>query len=299
MDISVIIPQILKINGSTAIQQLIEETNNEILSDKSIVEFDFTNTRFIAGEMTVLLGMLLKEIQRSNKTYKLNNMPDNISNALTRNNFLPYFQGGMALSDIYNNTIQFYCGDARDDNKLNEYLNKQVFGNTHWFDVTSGQQEKENISSAIHELAINVHEHSTVNEVLCCGQYYPNIHRLSFSLADNGISIPTSVHKHYPTIYNTDSGLINWATQRGNSVKASPASGLGLFSVKDKLTSSGGLTIISRYGYWQKSPDYVNEPLTFDLSESPLKGTFIHFSIDMNDNINIEENQDILKSIIF
>lgn len=62
MDISVIIPQILKINGSTAIQQLIEETNNEILSDKSIVEFDFTNTRFIAGEMTVLLGMLLKEM---------------------------------------------------------------------------------------------------------------------------------------------------------------------------------------------------------------------------------------------
>lgn len=250
------------------------------------IEFDFSETRFINGEMTVLLGMLLTEVKKSGKKYKLCNITDSVSKALTRNNFLPYFLGDTSLTDSYNNTIKFYCGDARNDSSLNEYLNEQVFSNNHWADVTQNQLEKENISSAIHELAINVYEHSTVNEVLCCGQYYPKIRRLSFALGDNGISIPASVSSK--THSNNDSKLIDWATKKGTSTKEELASGLGLYSVKNKLTSSGGLTIISRNGYWRKAPNNnLDEAKVtmFDLNRSPLNGTFIHFSLDMDERV--------------
>ena len=262
------------------------------------IEFDFSETLFINGEMTVLLGMLLTEVKKSGKKYKLCNITDSVSKALTRNNFLPYFLGGTSLTDSYNNTIKFYCGDARDDSSLNEYLYKQVFQNDHWADVTQSQQEKEKISSTIHELAINVYEHSTVNEVLCCGQYYPKMHRLSFAIGDNGISIPTSTSSKYDC--SSDSELINWATQRGNSTKNEPASGLGLYSVKDKLTSSGGLTIISRNGYWSKFSNQEKGKVTmFDLDHSPLNGTFVHFSLDMTDQRTNNINNNNLQNIFF
>lgn len=251
--------------------------------------------------MTVLLGMLLREVKKAGKIYMLNGITDDVSKALTRNNFLPYFLGGTTLTDNYNNTIQFYCGDARDDSSLNKYLDEQVFRNNHWNDVTSNQQEQEKISSAIHELALNVSEHSTVNEVLCCGQYYPTLHKLSFALADNGISIPANIttNKHLFDV-SPDSNLINWATLRGTSTKAEPASGLGLYSIKSKLTSSGGLTIISRNGYWRKASNIENGAVTmFDLDNSPLKGTFIHFSLDMNTQVTNNVNNTNPQSIFF
>lgn len=295
--ILVSIPAILKIDGSIVIQQLINDVNTAIQSNQSTVEFDFSNSQFIAGEMTVLLGMLLTEVKKSGKKYRVNGITDNVSKALTRNNFLPYFMGGTSLTDIYNNTIQFYCGNARDDDSLNKYLDDQVFKNDHWVDVTSGQQEKEKISSAIHELAINVYEHSTVNKVLCCGQYYPNMHKLSFALGDNGISIPASVST---AKFDSDSNLIDWATQKGTSTKNEVASGLGLYSVKNKLTSSGGLTIISRNGYWRKASNLEKGAITmFELDKSPLNGTFIHFSLDMNEQVTNNVNNNNLQNLFF
>ncbi len=298
--ISIIVPSNLVIGGSAYIQNLIADTHRELNTMSETIEFDFLNTGFIAGEMTVLLGMLLKEVHRAGKKYKLSNISAQVSKALTRNNFLPYFQGGNSLIDSYNNTIQFHCGDARDDSSLNDYLNSQVFKNIHWNDVTNGQEEQEQISSAIHELAINVYQHSTVNEVMCCGQYYPNKHELSFALGDNGISIPNSIISSGKYNSNSDSDIINWATKKGTSTKEEAASGLGLYSVKNKLTSSGGLTIISRYGYWRQLPSSENnEIITFDLSNSPLRGTFIHFSLDTDTRVTNNVNNNDLQNLFF
>lgn len=297
VSILVSIPSVLKIEGSFVIQQLISDVNLAVLSNQSTVEFNFSNSSFIAGEMTVLLGMLLKEVTKSGKEYKLNGITANVSNALKRNNFLSYFLGGSSLIDSYNNSIKFYLGDARDDSSLNKYLDEQVFQNRHWSDVTSSEQEKEKISSAIHELAINVYEHSTVNEVMCCGQYYPNMHKLSFALGDNGISIPANISKKF---VDSDSNLINWATKKGTSTKSEPASGLGLYSVKNKLTSSGGLTIISRNGYWSKASNSENNTVTmFNLDDSPLNGTFIHFSLDTDTRLTNNVNNNNLQSLFF
>lgn len=298
--ISILIPSTLVISGSTYIQNLIADTHHELHTMSKTIEFDFLNTGFIAGEMTVILGMLLKEVHGAGKEYRLINISDQVSKALTRNNFLPYFQGGTSLVDSYNNTIHFYCGDARDDSSLNDYLNNQVFKNIHWTDVTNGQEEQEQISSAIHELAINVYQHSTVNEVMCCGQYYPNKHELSFALGDNGISIPKSIVSSGKYNSISDADIINWATKKGTSTKKEAASGLGLYSVKNKLTSSGGLTIISRYGYWRQLPSSEdNEVFTFDLNDSPLRGTFIHFSIDMNNVLTNNVNNNSFQNIFF
>lgn len=133
---------------------------------------------------------------------------------------------------------------------------------------------------------------------MCCGQYYPNKHELSFALGDNGISIPKSIVSSGKYTSISDADIINWATKKGTSTKKEAASGLGLYSVKNKLTSSGGLTIISRYGYWSQLPSSEdNKVFTFNLNNSPLRGTFIHFSIDMNNvltnNINNNSSQNI------
>lgn len=281
MIIIVNVPTTLTIDERRIIELLINDVNLAIQSNEQNVNFDFTGCRFIAGEMTVLLGMLLREVNKFGKKYYLTNIPDPISKALTRNNFLTYFLGKQPITDSYNNTIKFYCDDAANDDQLNEYLDQQVFNNHHWADVTNGPQEKEKISTAIHELALNVSQHSNVNQVLCCGQYYPQMQKLSFAIGDNGISIPASVSRES---FGTDSKLIDWATQRGTSTKHEPASGLGLYSVKNKLISSGGLTIISRNGYWSKAPNSQNGTVDmFDLQNSPLNGTFIHFSLDINE----------------
>lgn len=129
-------------------------------------------------------------------------------------------------------------------------------------------------------------EHSGVNRVICCGQFYPQKKELHFALADNGVSIPENISGKNGMIDKNDSQIIEWATCEGTSTKKIPQSGLGLYYIKESLLSVGDLTIISNNGFWwRQSKNYKNEePYMYDMT-APLHGTFIHFSLKLDERM--------------
>lgn len=283
------IPKYLKSDYTMHIQELIKDVDSEcsnVMIQRVIL--DFTDTVFIEGEMTVLLSMLIFRIQDVGKEYDLIGLNGNLKSTLLRNGFLSEFDiDDNKLEDRYDNSIRLYVNDARDIDALECYLEKALFQNINWKKVKYKDSERENITSAIHELAVNVIEHSGVNRVVCCGQFYPKKKELHFALADNGMSIPENISRKCSRINKSDSQLIEWATCKGNSTKKVPESGLGLYSIKESLLSVGDLTIISNNGFWRRwqRENYNNkESYMYDMSV-PLHGTFIHFSLKLDKRV--------------
>lgn len=282
------IPRYLKSSYTTHIEKLIKDIDDEcrsVVIQKVIL--DFTDTIFIEGEMTVLLSMLIFRAQDMGKECGFVGINGNLQATLSRNGFLSEFGiDNNELEDRYDNSIHLYVNDASAIDELEKYLETELFQNINWKSVKYKESERENITSAVHELAVNVKEHSGVNRVICCGQFYPQKKELHFALADNGVSIPENVIDKNGIIDKNDSQIIEWATCKGTSTKRIPQSGLGLYYIKEILLSVGDLTIISNNGFWwRQSKNYKNEePYMYDMS-APLHGTFIHFSLKLDERM--------------
>lgn len=282
------IPRYLKSSYTTHIEKLIKDIDDEcrsVVIQKVIL--DFTDTIFIEGEMTVLLSMLIFRAQDMGKECGFVGINGNLQATLSRNGFLSEFGiDNNELEDRYDNSIHLYVNDASAIDELEKYLETELFQNINWKSVKYKESERENITSAVHELAVNVKEHSGVNRVICCGQFYPQKKELHFALADNGVSIPENVIDKNGIIDKNDSQIIEWATCEGTSTKRIPQSGLGLYYIKEILLSVGDLTIISNNGFWwRQSKNYKNEePYMYDMS-APLHGTFIHFSLKLDERM--------------
>lgn len=282
------IPKFLKSSFTRYIENLIKDIDCECRSTviQKII-LDFTDTTFIEGEMTVLLSMLIFRILDLGKDYSVVGINGDLQNTLSRNGFLSEFRKDEdELEDRFNNSIHLYVNDASDIDGLENYLEMNLFQNSNWKKVKYKESERENITSAVHELAVNVKEHSGVNRVICCGQYYPKKKELHFALADNGISIPENISIKNDIIDKNDSQIIEWATCEGTSTKRIPQSGLGLYYIKESLLSVGDLTIISNNGFWRRQSGYNNDGESYmhDMS-APLHGTFIHFSIRLDERM--------------
>ena len=283
------IPKYLKSNYAMLIEKLIKDVDDECRS--AVIQkiiLDFTDTIFIEGEMTVLLSMLIFRAQDMGKECDVVGIKGNLQATLSRHGFLSEFGiDKNELEDRYDNSIHLYVNDASAIDELEKYLETELFQNINWKSVKYKESERENITSAVHELAVNVKEHSGVNRVICCGQFYPQKKELHFALADNGISIPENISRKYSKINKNDSQIIEWATYEGNSTKEIPQSGLGLYSIKESLLSVGDLTIISNNGFWRRwqRKNYDNEEsYMYDMSV-PLHGTFIHFSLKLDERM--------------
>lgn len=283
-------PNYLKIDNILEIKNLIKAVNDIVsIPTVSVVEFDFSNSKFISAEMTVFLTVLFSRIKNVNKIYKCTRMNPALRKTFIRNNFLPKIMGeDKFYSDSYGNMISFYKENANNSESLEKYLNNEVFKSNKWLKVTNSNTKQE-ITYAFHELAANVVEHSTVNNVYCCGQYYPNLHEIRFAVADDGQTIPVNIRNYNQALSNlTDVQLIQWATEEGNSTKNVPESGLGLYDVKTMLSQLGRLSIISNKGLW--NTDGLEENM-----DVPLNGTFIHFDVRLNnENLGLNKNNGIL-----
>lgn len=247
------------------------------------IVFDFSKTTFLSAELTTFLSALWELLfEYGYKDISIFGMNNKIESILSKNGFLEYYQLGAKKTDYNQTTISFLKAYSQDDQTLRKYLVNNVLSNKNWpSHLSTDGAEIEIINSALSELTLNISEHSGSNIVLACGQFFPQKHRLEFSIADIGKSIPNNIKNRKGDIvtFENDSSYIDWATDMGHSTKNIAASGLGLFDIKTNLLHNGELTIISNYGYWkQMMSSEINKQ---DLP-SPFKGTLIHLNFSLS-----------------
>src|SRR5690606_24535019 len=124
------------------------------------------------------------------------------------------------------------------------------------------------------ELFCNVQKHArTESPIFACGQFYPNMKRLCFTLVDMGVGYFQPIHEFTNRDVKTPSEAIMWAL-KGNTTKVGTPGGLGLKEIQKFCTESGStFVIISGGAYW------TNFQL-FPTTVKPFCGTIVNVIFD-------------------
>jgi hypothetical protein len=215
-------------------------------NDDKEVLFDFSGTTWIPAELTVFLGSLIVSLQGKAYTVYFSTLDLGIKQILSKNGFLKtHSLSEEKLIDNFRTTISYEIFQSREYEKINEYLTDEVFDKVK---EHVNSESIEMISANVYEIVQNIEEHSGSKQVFICGQYYPKKGELSLAISDVGISIPKKIRTACNFENLTDSKLISWATEKGNSTKTSKASGLGLYELKESFSDVGEMLILSQKG---------------------------------------------------
>ena len=139
---------------------------------------------------------------------------------------------------------------------------------------------------SLFEMFLNATFHSQSElGVFVCGHFYPDRHRLDFTIADPGVGIWENVreyrkHRKEPELNACQA--IEWAMTEGNTThKNGQPGGLGLELIKNFIEMNGGkIQVVSRFGYY----DFSNERETIlNKMDNDFLGTCINIEINTQD----------------
>lgn len=268
----------------------IQNSFNELIENKqfstsSIVIIDFQNVEFCSGEITPFLAINCRVLQQHGFTVKFSGKRNDVYKFFNKNGFFKsIIESPDIQPDTYHTTIPFMELPAKDINVIFKYLDENLFPKIK-SKMNNSQSSEDSFISSISELTENVTTHSESKLITICGQYYPKLEKLGFSICDNGITIPSKILQTFPTMKTLyDHQLIDWSTQKGNSTKSESYSGLGLFdTIESIMNGKGLLTIFSSHGYWKI---YKNGKIISKDINAYFPGTIVLFEISTKQNDN-------------
>ena len=140
-----------------------------------------------------------------------------------------------------------------------------------------------------------LHSKTTLG-IFSCGQFFPNRHRLDFSVVDLGVGIKQNVMEHTGLDLPPDEAIL-WATKGRNTTKRGPIpGGLGLKLLTEFVNlNEGRLQIVSDAGYWCLRKDQV---ATVHLP-LPFPGTAVSLEIRTDDTRSYALTSELKESDIF
>lgn len=214
--------------------------------DDDEVFFDFSSTKWISAELSVFLGALAIFLFKNGYEISYSPIRDSVNTVLAKNGFLSLHGLGDKVHDINNTTIGYKIFMSENYEEIDNYLTNDVFAkiNQH-----VEEESLEIVRDSIFEIVHNIKEHSGSNELLMCGQWYPQKDQLSLAIADVGKSIPTNINDYFKAQGQPSQAnwwTINWATLKGNSTKNIPDGGLGLYELRSSFMKHGELKILSK-----------------------------------------------------
>lgn len=169
-------------------------------------------------------------------------------NVLARNGFLGEHY---SLPDGYGTSIRLHAFVQDEDERFVAYVTEQLLAHDA---LRLNGRKRESIADHFFEIFTNVQLHAQTDlPVFACGQYFPNLRQLKFSLLDLGVGYFAPIHQYTRGAVGNCQEAINWAIN-GNSTKAlhlpHTPGGLGLKSIrKHCLDNLGSLHIASGDAY--------------------------------------------------
>ncbi len=239
---------------------------------------DFARCGFFEANLAAPLAAVLARIQDDSNEIKFQNIDPKIEAILCKNEFLAQF-GFPRGVDTNNTTIKFFKFSLSEEERFGKYL--KVYMNGRGLPQMTEQLKKRFIQS-ISEVFQNSVIHSGAKlGFFACGQFYPNLAKLDFTMADAGVGIRTNVRNHFRQETISSIEAIRWALGDGNTTKSSgQPGGIGLKLLKDFIElNAGKIELVSRLGYYR----YCQGSETFEKMSSDFPGTIVNLEIQTND----------------
>ncbi len=151
------------------------------------------------------------------------------------------------------------------------------------------------LSSNLDEVFNNIFDHSQAEISYIITQYFPQKKKLSFSICDFGIGIPSSINNYRKKNNQKpieDYDALRTSLELGFSIKSSPRNrGMGLYNIIELTDSSNGsLTMISNNGVLHKE---ANGMIQMGNSGFNFKGTLIKVVVDTETFEQLDEEDNV------
>lgn len=259
-------------------------------SSEETVAINLSQVFTIKGEMSTILLSGIRQLQNKNKKVSLVGVRPAQKDFFERNGLYESI-GFKHKPDDKNTTIQLREFHVSNDELIEKYINSLLIPKLTNYSKNAPTHEQKAVDDmikslryAIEELVDNIKTHSGSELMYFAGQFFPRQKKLSFTILDAGLTIPTIVRNKF---YNTpdelitktadDVSLIEWATEQGNTTKDVKENGIpggvGLYTIKNSLENHGELTIASNNGFWKLTSS--GKVLRQTLS-SKFPGTLLH-----------------------
>ncbi|WP_194972532.1 hypothetical protein [Aquiflexum lacus] len=174
-----------------------------------------------------------------------------------RNGFLKPSENGEVLIDNRETTVKLTRFLTDSDGEFYGYIGDSLFGHKAFEDMP---EVKANLLEHFLEIFANIQTHAkTEDPIFACGQYYPKLFQLKFTLVDLGVGFLDPISKFTRGKINSPQGAIEWALIKTNSTKIDAPGGLGLSYSKDYCDyHKHGFQIITNGLCWTNDDCLVN-----------------------------------------
>jgi hypothetical protein len=277
--------------GFEALVRLRSKTEECFLEN---IEIDMAWTTWFDADMCAAFGAILYQLSDSINTVKLVNIPKAVNNILSKNGFLSNY-GREKLPDTWGTTIPYQRFEAKDDRYFASYIEEEFVRRSEMPKMSPGLLKK--FRESVFEMFSNAVIHSqTKLGIFSCGQFFPNRHRLDFSVADLGIGIRQNVLDNAGLRLRADEAIA-WATVGRNTTKRGRIpGGLGLKLLREFINLNGGrIQIVSDSGYWGLDG---GEEISAELKHR-FHGTVVSIEIDTSDRHAYKLSSEVSEKDIF
>jgi hypothetical protein len=270
----------------------LEAKTKDCLFDE--IDINMGTAAWFDADMCAAFGAILYRLGESLNTVKLINIRPNVENILSKNGFLSHY-GRKKIPDRWGTTIPYRRFDVKDDRYFAEYIEHELMHRSEIPAMSPGLLKK--FRESIFEIFSNAVLHSrTELGIFSCGQFFPNRHRLDFSVADLGVGMRQNI-KVIAGLDLSPENAIAWATEDRNTTKRGPVpGGLGLKLLGEFIDLNGGrIQIVSDAGYWRRE----NRKTVTALLSHPFSGTVVNLEINTADTQSYTLAAELTESDIF
>lgn len=273
-------------NSLESYQRLIDfyETNRNVMFSDIHLELRY----FFAANMSAALGAVLDTFTGNLNDIHFDCIDPKIEQILLKNDFLTYY-GKLRAADFYKTTIKFQKLKPTDGKFFKSYvINELIEGHVSDLpQMTTGVKAK--IVEAIYEIFVNAQIHSETSFIYTCGQFFPNISKIEFTIVDTGIGFREKINRRFDSQL-TSTQAISWAVKDKMTTKEGVSGGIGLAVLKEFVEMNRGkMQIVSHDGFYQY--DGAREVVRTFNGEFP--GTIVNLQFRTDDT-----NSYLLKSEI-
>lgn len=260
----------------------IKESLEEV-DDTTNVIVDFNNVNFLDTDDFVVLACLIESFSSEGSRVSFINGTDKFNSHLSNIKFKQYwddnFDREMFTVSFNKSTLCLW--------KISEGMiySYSMYAKKYFRDTFMNDKDLVPLALNLEEVFNNIFDHSgSPISGYVITQFFPYRNKLSFSVCDFGVGIPTSINQF--RIINNKKPIEDWdalnrSVRPGFSVKSNPHNrGMGLDNIISFTEANNGmLRIISNDGYFEKKAgnNYNIGHVDFGFS-----GTLIKVTIDTN-----------------
>lgn len=273
-------------NSTRSFQSLIslyEENKGKLFSD---IHIEIRS--FFSANMSAVLGAILDLFIDDLNSIHFDHIDPRIEQILLKNDFLSYY-GKERIYDTNHTTIKYQKLKPTDGKYFKTYVIEELIGRNELPNMSDPVKEK--IVEAIYEIFVNAQIHSETKFIYTCGQFFPNLNKIEFTIVDTGIGFKEKINRRFGSNLSAVQA-INWAMGDKNTTKEGISGGIGLAVLKEFISMNRGkMQIVSDNGFYQIDHSGITSH-TFD---GVFKGAIVNlqFCTDDRNNYSLKSEIDI------